>query len=80
MAFATVSSKGQITLPAALRQSLGIQLHDRVAIERKNGMIVVTRVPGLFEFEGFLEKTFTPEEERARTIQAVAQRADEAGR
>ena len=33
--YATVSSKGQLVIPAALREELGIEAGTRVAIERK---------------------------------------------
>ncbi|MBW1778398.1 MAG: AbrB/MazE/SpoVT family DNA-binding domain-containing protein [Deltaproteobacteria bacterium] len=37
----TVSSKGQITLPAGLRKKLGIQTGDTVIAEEKNGELVL---------------------------------------
>ena len=41
---ATVTAKGQITLPKAIRQALGVDAGAKVAFElRENGRIVVSR-------------------------------------
>jgi antitoxin PrlF len=42
---ATVTSKGQITLPAALRRELGIQTGDRVRFERSGERVVMRPLP-----------------------------------
>jgi AbrB family looped-hinge helix DNA binding protein len=39
--FSSVSPKGQITLPAAIRRELGIEPKDRVAITLVNGTVQV---------------------------------------
>ena len=44
-AIAIVSSKGQITLPRTVRQSLGLQQGDPVLFEEKDGMIVLRKRP-----------------------------------
>jgi AbrB family looped-hinge helix DNA binding protein len=38
----TLSSKGQITLPIAFRRSYGIRPGSKVAIEVKNGTMLIT--------------------------------------
>jgi len=73
MTVATVSSKGQITLPASARREAGINLHDRVFIESRNGEIVVRPVPDLMKFKGFAGKAKPRELEREIMAQAVAQ-------
>lgn len=41
---ATITSKGQITLPKAIRQALGVGAGDKVAFElRENGEVLVDR-------------------------------------
>ena len=41
---ATVTSKGQLTLPKAVRQALGVEAGDKVAFElREDGQVVVSR-------------------------------------
>lgn len=41
---ATVTSKGQLTLPKAVRQALGVEAGDKVVFElREDGQIVVSR-------------------------------------
>jgi len=72
MMVATVSSKGQITLPAAARREAGINLHDRVFVEARNGEIIVRPVPDLMKFKGFAGKAFPREVEREAMARAVA--------
>jgi len=72
MPTATVSAKGQITLPVSSRRALGIKPHDRVTIEVRRDEIVVKPVPDFFELRGFLGKGGTPEEEREAMLKAVS--------
>ena len=72
MTVATVSSKGQITLPVAARREAGIQLHDRVLIEFRNGEIVVRPAPDLLKFKGFAGKAQSRDLEREAMARAVA--------
>ena len=74
MAYATVSAKGQITLPAKTRRAVGIKPRDRVVIEVDGGSIRVRPVRDFFELEGFLGSAFPREEERAAMMDAAAQR------
>ncbi|MHB1709375.1 MAG: AbrB/MazE/SpoVT family DNA-binding domain-containing protein [Thermoplasmataceae archaeon] len=39
-----VTSKGQITIPAGIRKSLGISRGDRIIFEREDGDIVIKKV------------------------------------
>jgi AbrB family looped-hinge helix DNA binding protein len=72
MTIATVSSKGQITLPAAARKAAGIGLHDRVVIEIANGAITVRPAPDLMRFKGFLAKSVPRDEEREAMARGAA--------
>ena len=54
MPMSTISTKGQITLPAALRRKLGIKAHDRVSVELADNAIVIKPAVDIFEIEGFL--------------------------
>lgn len=40
----TVTSKGQVTIPAVLRRKLGLQEGDRVEFVEENGKVTVRRV------------------------------------
>ena len=40
---ATLTSKGQITLPKAIRQALGVDTGGKVAFDLRGGEVVVTR-------------------------------------
>lgn len=64
MTVATVSSKSQITLPAAACRMVGIKPRDRVLIEVKEGEIVVRPAPDIMSFEGFLGKALPREKEK----------------
>ena len=72
MTVATVSSKGQITLPVAARREAGIQLHDRVLIEIRKGEIVVRPAPDFSKFKGFAGKAQPRDLEREVMARAVA--------
>ncbi|GHU15507.1 AbrB family transcriptional regulator [Betaproteobacteria bacterium] len=56
---ATITSKGQITLPKPIRQMLGVGVGDQVAFDlRENGDIVVSQAAALHEdpaIGGFLD-------------------------
>ena len=56
MAVSRISSKGQITLPAAARRAVGIRVGDRVQVRVSNGEIVVTPLADFLELEAFLGK------------------------
>ena len=75
MAISTISSKGQITLPASARRKLGIRAHDRVTVETRDDAIVIRRIKNFFELEGFLGEGLPLKEVRKRMIAAVAARA-----
>ncbi len=72
MAVSTVSSKGQITLPADVRRKLSIMPKDRVTIDIVDEAIIIKRAPDLFEFKGFLGKALPEQQERERMRRAVA--------
>lgn len=40
---ATLTSKGQITLPKSIRQALGVDTGSKLAFDLRNGEVVVTR-------------------------------------
>ena len=58
---ATLTSKGQITLPKSIRQALGVTTGGKVAFELRGGEVVVTRAeaehedPAIEAFLGLLE-------------------------
>ena len=60
---ATVTSKGQITLPKQIRQALGVTIGGKVAFDLRHGEVVVTRAdeaehqdPAIAAFLGMLER------------------------
>ena len=59
---ATLTSKGQITLPKAIRQTLGVNSGDKLSFELRGGEVVMTRAdadhedPAIGAFLELLEK------------------------
>jgi antitoxin PrlF len=60
---ATLTSKGQITLPKPIRQALGVTFGGKVAFELQGSQVVVSRAedsvhedPGISSFLALLEK------------------------
>lgn len=78
MTAATVSSKSQITLPAAACRKVGIKPHDRVLVEVREGAIVIRSVPDLMGFKGVLGKSLPRDVEIKRASRAVADRLKKA--
>jgi AbrB family looped-hinge helix DNA binding protein len=74
MSVATISEKGQITLPAKIRAQLGVKAHDRVVVEFEKQSIVIKKSPDFFALKGFLGKGLSPEEERRRMARGVGAR------
>ncbi len=68
--FARVSSKGQITIPKAVREALGLKEGDAVLFKVDGERAVIARTPSLMEiagtFEVPLEKRNTPWDEVIR--------------
>ena len=61
---ATLTSKGQITLPKPIRQALGVDVGGKVAFDFSGGKIIVSRVsdiphddPAIGRFLTLLEKS-----------------------
>lgn len=77
MFISNVSSKGQITLPAAIRKKLGIKPGDRVLIKETMDSLVIKRAPSFFDFAGIAGKALPPEEERRLMEQAVAEHVNQ---
>ena len=59
---ATLTSKGQITLPKTIRQALGVTTGGKVSFELRGGEVIVTRAdaehedPAIGAFLGLLEQ------------------------
>ena len=60
---ATITSKGQITLPKAIRQALGVDYGGKVAFDLRGSQVIVTRAdetahedPAIGSFLALLEK------------------------
>ena len=52
----TVSTKGQITLPADLRVEYGLEAGDKIFCERTDiGYVIMKPKKGLLDYEGFIK-------------------------
>lgn len=78
MQVATVSTKGQITLPVVARRALGIKPQDRVTIVMENNGIVIKAAPDFMKLAGFLGKSKGLVRERKAAMQAAARRGRKA--
>lgn len=72
MTISTISTKGQITLPADMRRKLKIKPKDRVILEVEGDSILIKKANDFFELEGFLGPAKSAEEERKQMQNAVA--------
>jgi len=72
MTIATLSAKGQITLPVAARRTIGLKPNDRVAIEIRGAEIVVRRAQDFFALKGFLGPALPRGRERAAMMKTAS--------
>lgn len=72
MAVATISSKGQITLPAEARRAIGVAAGDRVIVRVVDGAIVVERALDFLSLRGVLGPALPRAEETAAMLDAVS--------
>ena len=88
---ATVTSKGQITLPKPIRQALGVNVGSKVVFQFKNSQVVVSRAedtahhdPAIAGFLALLEKdiesgkrvTALPDKLARSMVKALKRRVD----
>jgi AbrB family looped-hinge helix DNA binding protein len=78
MTTATVSSKSQITLPAAACREAGIKPHDRVLVEVREGAIIIRSAPDLMGFKGVLGKALPRDVEIKKAERGMADRLKKA--
>lgn len=50
----TITSKGQVTLPAKLRKEMGVKPTDRIIFSKKNGNFVIERLASIDSLFGSL--------------------------
>ncbi|MEW6262392.1 MAG: AbrB/MazE/SpoVT family DNA-binding domain-containing protein [Thermodesulfobacteriota bacterium] len=72
MPISTISSKGQITLPADIRRKLGMKPNDRVLVEADNEAITIRPARGFLGLKGFAGPAQPADEENRKMAEAVA--------
>ena len=79
-AVATITSKGQITLPKSIRQALGVNVGGKVAFDLRAQQVIVSRVddephadPAIGGFLALLEKGIASGQQVATLPDALAQ-------
>jgi AbrB family looped-hinge helix DNA binding protein len=74
-----MTSKGQVTVPKAVRDALGLEAGDRIRFRVSEGAAVLAKTPDLLELAGSIEvplgKRGTPWDEVRRSV-----RSERAGR
>ena len=74
-AIARMTSKGQVTVPKAVREALGLGTGDAVLFRVEDGRAVVTRIPSIVEVAGTVP---VPDDVRGMPwdeVRAAAERA-----
>lgn len=56
MKTAKVTSKGQVTIPKSVRETLGVQPGEVVGFEEKEGLLVITKVVATSPFDKWMGK------------------------
>ena len=74
MTIATISEKGQITLPVAARKAVGMKTRDQVIVEIRGDGILIRPTRDLLAFKGFFGKAASHRAERASAMRHVAAR------
>ncbi len=74
MILATISSKGQLTLPAKARRELGLRQHGRVSVEVRKGEMIIKPAPDLLALQGFAGKALSLKQEKEALHDAVRAR------
>lgn len=70
----TVSTKGQVTIPAAIRKKYGLCPNDRVDFITEGDRIILVPVKTLRDFRGAVAGSGAPDDERQAAKNAVARR------
>ena len=60
MHIATITSQGQVTIPAEVRKKLGLKKGDKVNFVIKNGKAEIEHVPDLLELAGTFKTNKKP--------------------
>ena len=74
---ATVTTKGQVTIPVSIRNRHGIHPNDRVDFITEGDRIILVPVKTLRDFRGAVTGSGTPEQERQAAKDALARRHNE---
>jgi antitoxin PrlF len=73
-ASAQMTSKGQVTVPKAVRDALGLEAGDRVSFRVSEGKAVISRTPDLLGLAGNVDvplgKRGTPWDEVRRSVRS----------
>lgn len=72
--FVTITSQGQLTIPAAIRKELSLDVTRKVVIRSENNSVVIEPVRDISEFKGIFAtaKRYTREQERKAFEEALA--------
>lgn len=73
----TITTKGQITIPVAIRKEYGLHPNDRVDFIADGDRIILLPVKTLRDFRGSVSGTGAPDQERQTAKDAVALRTIE---
>lgn len=75
--FGTITSQGQLTIPAAIRRKLGLDQKNRqVVMDLKDEAVIIRRPPDIEDLCGILKTTkrFTRAQERKAWEEAIVEK------
>ena len=80
-----ITRKGQVTLPAEFRRSLGLQQGDKVAFQLDENRVLILRRASVTQattgvFQQYVDRPRAAEELRAAAEQAIAEDVEERSR
>lgn len=79
MQITTVTTKGQVTLPAEIRKKVGIRPGSRVVSEYLNGEIRVRLIPDFFSLRGSVKRPSKYKKLSLQEMIKIEKRAAESG-
>ncbi|MFO7572198.1 MAG: AbrB/MazE/SpoVT family DNA-binding domain-containing protein [Gaiellaceae bacterium] len=74
-ALATVTSKGQLTIPKSVREALGIHKGDRVVFRVEDDCVLLAKTPELLDLAGTIA---VPEGKKGATWSEIVEATHEA--
>jgi len=70
----SITSQGQITIPAMFRRLLGLDQYNKAAVSSENNKIIVEPIPDIMKLAGILQKKAL----KGKTIDQIVKKEEKA--